>query len=99
MRYANILSNAIAKSGLTYSQISMKCEQNGKKVSRGYLTLLCTGQKPPASDEANKVLSVVLNGLSYEEIILAKYKETLSPETFNIICMQGVIKCEKLKTS
>lgn len=99
MRYANILSNAIAESGLTYSQIAMKCELKGKKISRSYLSLLCTGHKPPATDETNKVLSSVLSTLDYKEITVAKYKEVLSPETFNIICAQGAKECEALKTS
>lgn len=99
MRYANILSNAIAESGLTYSQISLKCEQKGKKISRAYLSLLCTGHKPPATDETNKVLSSVLSSLDYNEITVAKYREVLSPETFNIICAQEAKKCGQLKTS
>lgn len=99
MRYANILSNAIAESGMTYSQISMKCELKGKKLSRAYLSLLCTGHKPPATDETNKVLSSVLSTLDYKVITVAKYREVLSPETFNIICAQGAEKCEVSKTS
>lgn len=99
MRYANILSNAIAESGMTYSQISMKCESRGKKMSRAYLSLLCTGHKPPATDEANKVLASVLSTLNFKELTVAKYKEILSPETFNIICTQGARECEESKTS
>ncbi|MDT9720446.1 hypothetical protein QVE09_16120 [Paenibacillus sp. ClWae2A] len=99
MRYANILSNAIAESGMTYSQISMKCELKGKKLSRAYLSLLCTGHKPPATDETNKVLASVLASLDFRELTVAKYREVLSPETFNIICTQGAKICEESKTS
>jgi hypothetical protein len=102
MRYANILSDAISKSGLSYSQISMKCEQKGMKISRGYLSQLCTSTKPPASDEMNKVLVEVLgksSGLTYEEITYAKYYEILSPEVFKIILSRGLRQCEQLKTS
>lgn len=102
MRYANILSNAITESGMTYSQISLKCQRKNGHISRTYLSQLCTGKKPPASDEMNKILVDVLSPLaniSYEDLVFSKYTEILSPEVVNIILNRGAMKCEISKTS
>lgn len=79
MKYANILSDAVIESKMTYSQIVDKCKRKGAKLSRSYISKLCTGQMPPASDELNKVLADVLSPSSdlYQRIAVAKYKEII----------------------
>lgn len=87
MRYANLLSDAVIKSGWTYEQIVNKCEDEGVKFSRSYLSKICTGHMPPASDDINKVLACVLSssGLTYERLALAKYKEIIPKEIIKAI--------------
>ncbi|MHA7963581.1 hypothetical protein ACX93W_05490 [Paenibacillus sp. CAU 1782] len=80
MRYSNILSDAIISSGWTYGQIADKCEKRGGKISRSYISKLCTGHMPPASDEVNKILTEVLapvSDITYTQLAVAKYKEVV----------------------
>ncbi|MCY9530532.1 hypothetical protein M5X04_14515 [Paenibacillus alvei] len=77
MRYANILYDAIASSNMTYQQIADKCTRKGTKITKSYISKLCTGKLPPASDAVNKVLAEVLSPSSglYVQLAVAKYKE------------------------
>lgn len=80
MRYANVLTDAIATSRLTYQQVADKCKIHGTSITRFYISKLCTGAKPPASDEVNHALATVLapySGISYEALAIAKYKEII----------------------
>lgn len=80
MRYSNILIDAIVASGWTYGQIAEKCSTKGGRVSKSYISKLCTGHMPPASDEVNKILAEVLSPVSeitYQKLAVAKYKEVV----------------------
>lgn len=81
MRYSNILSNAVNASGLSYQQVADKCKLQGNRITRFYISKLCTGYKPPASDEVNRTLAKVLSpyceDLTYEKLAVAKYKEII----------------------
>jgi hypothetical protein len=75
-----MLSDAIVSSGWTYGQITEKCKKRGGKISRSYLSKLCTGNMPPASDEVNKILVEVLSPvakITYTQLAVAKYKEVV----------------------
>ncbi|GIO83529.1 hypothetical protein J25TS5_04610 [Paenibacillus faecis] len=91
MKYANLLSNAVAESGWTYSQIIQKCKSKGVSFSRSYLSKIATGVLPPPSDEINKALSEVLSpvsSISYTDLALAKYKEIIPSDVLEAIVAQ-----------
>lgn len=79
MKYANVLSDAVIASNMTYTQIVDKCRRKGVKISRSYLSKLCTGAMSPASDELNKALADVLapGSTLYQQLAVAKYKEII----------------------
>lgn len=88
MRYSNLLCDAVVESGWTYGQIVEKCKLKGAKISRSYLSKLCTGNLPPASDELNIVLSEVLSPVStltYTTLAVAKYKEIVPKDVIDAI--------------
>ncbi|MFB0841843.1 MULTISPECIES: hypothetical protein [Paenibacillus] len=88
MKYANVLSDAIVKSGWTYQQIIEKCKARGGKFSRSYLSKICTGTLPPPSDQINKVLADVLSSVAsikYEDLAIAKYKEIIPREIIELL--------------
>lgn len=88
MRYANILYDAVLESGWSYTQIVERCKKKGLKISRSYISKLCTGHMPPASDEVNKALAEVLSqasSITYTKLAIAKYKEIIPKEIYEAI--------------
>ncbi|MFW5433277.1 hypothetical protein [Paenibacillus apiarius] len=88
MRYANLLTDAVFSSNMTYQQIVDKCKKRNVRISRSYLSKICTGSMPPASDEINKALVDVLSpvsGLTYRELAVAKYKEIIPSEVLEAL--------------
>ncbi|QHZ50872.1 hypothetical protein [Paenibacillus larvae] len=88
MIYANVLSDAVIKSGWTYSKIIEKCRARGVCFSRSYLSKICTGVLPPPSDRINKVLAEVLSPVSeltYQQLALAKYKQIIPADILEAI--------------
>lgn len=91
MNYANILSNAVAESGWTYSQIVQKCRSKGVNFSRSYLCKIATGALPPPSDEINKAIAEVLSSVSsinYTDLALAKYKQIIPSDVLEVVAVQ-----------
>ncbi|GIO36916.1 hypothetical protein J41TS12_17770 [Paenibacillus antibioticophila] len=91
MKYANLLSNAVAESGWTYSQVIQKCKGKGVNFSKSYLSKIATGVLPPPSDEINKVLADVLSpvsSISYTDLALAKYKEIIPSDVLVVLAAQ-----------
>jgi len=92
LNYANVLSNAVASSGWTYSKVIEKCSKKGVRISRSYLCKLCTGNQKPASDEINRVLADVLgpvSGVTFEGLTVAKYMEVLPGYVIEAIIREG----------
>lgn len=86
--YANILLDAVVKSGWTYQQIIKKCEVNGVKFSKSYLSKIASGALPPPSDSINEVLAIVLSpvsSLTYKKLALAKYKQIIPTDILEAI--------------
>lgn len=80
MKYHELLSQYIEKSGLSLGEISLKLSNRGIDISRSYVSKLKTGSKPPASDELNKALSEVTGG-DPVKLIIAGYLEK-APDEF-----------------
>ena len=88
MNYANLLSDAVVRSGWTYAQIVEKCGQRGITFSRSYLSKLCTGFMSPPSDQINKALAEVLGpatSITYSDLALAKYKQIVPNEVLEAL--------------
>lgn len=88
MNYANLLSDAVVRSGWTYAQIVEKCNEIGVNCSRSYLSKLCAGFMPPPSDEINKALAEVLSSktsITYQELAVAKFKQIVPFEVLEAL--------------
>ena len=68
-KYAELLDEAIKKSGLSLTEISQRCESSGVKVTVSYLSKLRNRKMPPPSFMITAVLAKVLN--IYPEKFLA----------------------------
>lgn len=89
-RYSEILASAVKQSGWSLAEIALRCERHGVHIERTYLSKLCTGKKPPASDRINQALATVLSPMSsitYEHLRLAAYKEAI-PEDVQLALIQ-----------
>ncbi|MCU6794863.1 hypothetical protein OB236_22375 [Paenibacillus sp. WQ 127069] len=62
MRYAQLLSNYIKKSGLNLAEISTLLKQKGITIDRSYISKLKSGTKPPASEDITRALAEVTGG-------------------------------------
>jgi hypothetical protein len=88
MIYANMLSNAVVESGWSYYKIVEKCRTDGVPFSRSYLSKLCTGSMPPASDKINQALVDALSpvtGITYKDLSVAKYKEIVPKDVLEAL--------------
>ena len=79
MSYSKLLMKFIAESGYTYNQIIDKCEQNGKKVDKAYLSRLVNNKVSPPSEELSRVLSKVLN-VDERKLVIEGYLEKAPEE-------------------
>lgn len=80
MRYAAMLASAVKQSGWSLAEIVLRCKRHGVEIDKGYISKLCTGKKPPASDRVNYALATVLSPVSsmtYRQLRLAAYKDTI----------------------
>ena len=87
MRYVNILYDAVVASGYTYQQIVEKCRTKDLKISKSYLSKICSGHQPP-KDHVNKVLAEILgekSGITYQTLAIAKYKEMIPEDIYEAI--------------
>lgn len=72
-------------------EISRRCNGRGVKVSSVYISQLCNGKLPPASDKINKVLEEVLgivSDLKKDELKIAAYVERIPEDVLTAIMQQ-----------
>lgn len=84
MKYAELLSSYINKSGLSLGEISLRLKSRGISADRSYISKLRNGVKPPASEELNVALAKVL-GQGSDDLIIAAYIEKAPPLVKNIL--------------
>ncbi|MNL22256.1 Helix-turn-helix domain protein [compost metagenome] len=86
MKYSELLSEYIEKSGLTLGEISTKIqEEKGISIDRSYISMLKNNKtKNPASDEINRALAEVTGG-DPGELVMAAYYEKAPEEVKNKI--------------
>lgn len=83
MVYHEILDNAIKKSKISMRTLCRLSAAKGVPISQGYLSQLCRGEVPPASDKINLSLGNILaeiTDVNAEEILVAAYRERIPPE-------------------
>jgi transcriptional regulator with XRE-family HTH domain len=85
MKYSDLLTSYIEKSGLSLGELSSKLSEKGISADRSYISKLKNGAKPPASEELSKALAKITGGdpdrliwLAYVEKAPTEIKETLS---------------------
>lgn len=92
MSYYELLRKYIKESGLSLSEISVKLEPHGYKVSKGYISQLQNGKTDnPATTELNRALAAVTGG-DVEQLLTAALLEK-APEEIK----EKIIKLNKLK--
>jgi transcriptional regulator with XRE-family HTH domain len=79
MRYWELLSNYIDKSGLSLAEIVEKMQEKEIKIDRSYISKLKNGTKPPASVNVTRALADVTGG-DPEELITAAYLDKAPDE-------------------
>jgi transcriptional regulator with XRE-family HTH domain len=72
--YSSLLSELIDKSGLSLTEISLRAEKHGQKITTSYLSKLKNGKMPPPSFKMSIVLAQTLD-VEPEVLILAGIKE------------------------
>lgn len=75
-----MLRVAITESGWSMREIARRCTKNGVNLSQPYLSKLCTGEIPPASDKVNKILGNILSvvsSISEDDLLIAAYLEKI----------------------
>jgi transcriptional regulator with XRE-family HTH domain len=72
--YSSLLSELIDKSGLSLTEISIRAEKCGQKITTSYLSKLKNGKMPPPSFKMSIVLAQTLD-VEPEVLILAGIKE------------------------
>ena len=70
------LKNAIAKSGMSLTEICVAVKAFGFKTGKTYLSKLQNGKIPPAGDDLNDALAQVLN-IDSVELRTAAYQEKI----------------------
>jgi len=79
LKYHEILSELIKKSGKNLKNIANECQGRGIRVDASYISKLQTAKKPPASDRLNRILAEVLGG-DPEALVVAAYREKIPTE-------------------
>ncbi|WP_407270003.1 hypothetical protein [Radiobacillus sp. PE A8.2] len=80
MNYHEMLKLAIKESGWSMREIARRCTEDGVNLSQPYLSKLCTGEIPPASDKVNKILGKILSvvsDISKDDLLVAAYVEKI----------------------
>ncbi|MEH7108230.1 hypothetical protein [Bacillus sp. JJ1764] len=62
MKYSELLSEYIEKSGFSLGELSLRLKNKNLKADRSYLSKLKNGAKPPASDELNRSIAEITGG-------------------------------------
>lgn len=84
MRYSELLSSYIDKSGLSLGEISLRLKNYGVSADRSYVSKLRNGVKPPASDDLNEALAKVL-GQDPDNLIIAAYIDKAPPHLKSLL--------------
>lgn len=83
MNYQELLNTAVKDSGWSMREIAKRCTKNGLNISQSYLSQLCKGDAPPASDKVNRMLGNVLSvvtSIDPDDLIIAAYREKIPPD-------------------
>ncbi len=81
LKYSDLLYKTIRESGWSMREVARRCD-----ISQSYLSLLCNGEAPPASDETNRVLGKVLSpvtDIEKDEFLIAAYLEKIPSEVLD----------------
>lgn len=83
LKYSDLLYKTIRNSGWSMREVARRCN-----ISQSYLSLLCNGEAPPASDDVNQILGETLSqvtDIETDELIVAAYLEKIPTEILDKI--------------
>jgi SOS regulatory protein LexA len=88
MKYHELLSSYISRSGLSLTQITNALNEKGFSSHKGYISKLQNGKVAPAGDELNKALAEVLEG-DPDKLIWYAYVEKAPDVTREVLSSFG----------
>jgi repressor LexA len=84
MKYHELLTSCIAKSGISLREIARRCGEKGLKVDYSYISKLKHNAMPPASDKVNEILANVLDA-DPDLLILAAYRSRIPGKVLKML--------------
>jgi hypothetical protein len=88
MTYAEYLKTKIKESGWSYSEIGRRCEREGVKIDKAYLSRICNDVLPPASEKVNTSLVSVLEkvtNIEYQTLRILAYRRKIPKDVLESI--------------
>lgn len=79
MPFSTLLSNLLTKENMTITELSKKCEEQGTKIDKSYISKLIKGKVKRPSKKTCKILSKVLN-TDEKKLILEAYIDNAPEE-------------------